>query len=200
MPRRPSDRSGAVRYLRARPFFSRPLVPPSFQERLQNQYRRHLVNDPLASHRRVTCIIEMPVRLGRRQSLVPKMHSDPKLCPQLFSKRLRFGCLRALVARHIQRVPHHRLRHPMLAKHSPHGLQIRSTSRTMQRKQWLCGIPKRVRECQSNPPVPNIETQNPRDKRALLLRSLRLLVRPLGLEGFFRHDLECNGHTLEAAP
>ena len=147
-----------------------PLIGPGFQKRLQNQHRRHLVDDPFAPDRSVPGVIQMPVRLGRRKPLVPKMHRCPQLRSQVLSKRLRLGRLRALVAGHIQRVPHHHLSHPMLAKHPCHRLEVRASPSPMQRKQWLRRIPQRARDRQSNPPVPNIKPQNPRDKCPLRLR------------------------------
>jgi hypothetical protein len=160
-----------------------PLIGPGFQKRLQNQHRRHLVDDPFASHRSVSGVIQMPMRLGGRKPLVPEMHRCPKLRPQVLSKRLRLGRLRALVAGHIQRVPHHHLRHPMLAQHPRHRLEVRASPSPMQRKQWLRRIPQRVRDRQSNPPVPDIKPQNSRDKRPRrLLRLLTLQIGPFGFK------------------
>src|ERR1035437_9869145 len=87
------------------------LVRPSVEERLQDQHRRNLVDDPLPlAPTRVTARVEMPMRLGRRQPLVPQMHGQAELAAQLLRERLRLSRLRTLVARHVQRIAAHRLR------------------------------------------------------------------------------------------
>jgi hypothetical protein len=175
-----------------------PPIGSGLQKRLQNQHRRHLVDDSFAPDRSVPGVVEMSVRLSRRKPLVPKMHRCPELRPQVLSKRLRLGRLRALVTRHIQRVPYHHLRHPMLAQHPRHRLEVRAPPSPMQRKQGLRCISQRVRDRQSNPPVPNIKPQNPWDKRPLRLpRLLSFQIETFGFRRIFHRGLECNGRTVK---
>jgi hypothetical protein len=182
---------------RSKTLQSTSLVGPSLQKRLQNQHRSHLIDDPFAPDRSMPSVVQMPVRLRRRQPLIPQMHRNPELAAQLLGKRLRLDRLRTLVAGHIQRIPHHRLRHSMLPKHTPHGLQIRPLASPVQRKQWLRRIPQRVRDCQPYPSIPHIEPQNPRHKSA----GLRILFRSLLARAVFKrilgHGLECNGRTVK---
>ena len=117
-------------------------------------------------------IVQMPMRLCRRQPFVPQMHRNPELHSQLLRKRLRLCGLWALIPRHIQRIPHHSLRHSMFPQHPSHRLQICSPPRPMQRKQRLRRIPQWVRDRQPNPPVPHIQPQNPSHQHTLTLLRL----------------------------
>ena len=198
-PKKP--RAGLLRYL-APPLGSSlqpaPLVRSGLQKGLQNQHRSHLIDDPFPPNRSVPGVVQMSVRLGRRQPLIPQMHHDSELRSQLLGKRLRLGRLRTLIPGHIQRIPDHSLRNPMLPKHPRNRLQVRPSSRTVQSKQRLCGISKRIRDRQSNPAVSNVEPQNPRNQRTLFMLSLPdLRVGHIGFKGILRHGLECNGHAVK---
>jgi hypothetical protein len=183
-----------------RPLRPGPFICPGLKKRLQNQHRRHLVDDPLAPHRRMSRVIQVTVSLRRRQPLVPQMHRYAELRPEILSKRLRLRRLRALVPRHIQRIAHHRLGHPMLTKHPRHRLQIRSPPRPMQRKQRLRGISQRVRDRQPNPPVPYIEPKHASHQRTRRLRrpgrsrvsTLTILITPRILIGSHEFESTCS--------
>ena len=97
-----------------------PTIGSGFKKRLQNQHRCYLVDDSLPTDRRMTCIVQMPVRLGRRQPLIPKMHCDAELHPQFLGKRLRLRRLRTLITRHVQGIAHHRLFYAVLAQNPGH--------------------------------------------------------------------------------
>ena len=153
-----------------------PFIRFGLEKRLQNQHRRYLVDDPLASHRRMSGIIQVTVSLRRSQPFIPKMHRKAKLRPQILGKRLRLGRLRALVPRHIQRIAHHRLGHPMLPKHPRHRFQICPPSSPMQRKQRLRRISQRVRDRQPDPPIPYIEPEHASHQRPSRLRRPRVTV------------------------
>jgi len=113
----------------------------------------------------MSCLIEMPVSLRRRQPLIPQVYRKPELRPQLLRERLRLDRLRTLVARHIQRITDHRLRHRMLTNNPRQPLQICATVRPVQCEQWLRGVSQRVRDRQPHSPVAYIEAQNPRNQR-----------------------------------
>jgi hypothetical protein len=85
------------------------------------------------------------------------MHRDAELRAQLFRKLLRLRAPADLVARHVQRIAHHRLRHPMLAQQPPNRLQVRTRRLAVERQQRLRRIPQRVRHGNANPPVAHIE-------------------------------------------
>ncbi len=143
---------------RVTPGLARLPAPP---ETIEDQHRRHLINDPLPPHRGMPRIIQMTVRLGCRQPFVPKMHRNPELRPQILGKCLRLDRLRAQVAGHIQRISHDNLGHFVLPEQPGHRLHICLASRSMQRKQRLCRVPKRVGDRQPNSPVPYVKSDNP---------------------------------------
>ena len=65
----------------------------------------------------------------------------------------------------------------------------------MQREQRLRGIAQRIGDGQPDTPVSNVEAEDARNESAFpLLGFLRLAFR---IERFVRHDLECNGRTVE---
>ncbi len=107
-------------------------------------------------------VIQMPVRLGRGQPLIPQMHGRAELLPEILGERLRLGRLGTLVTRHIQGIADHHLGHGIFPQYAADGLQVRATVRPMQRPQRLCRIPQRIRERQPDAPVPHIEGKHPR--------------------------------------
>jgi hypothetical protein len=179
-------------------FASSPPLLPRIQKRLQNQHRRHLVDDPLTSHRSMSCLIQMPMGLGRRQPLIPQVNRNPKLRPQLFCKRLRLGRLRALVPRHIQRIPHNGLGNAMFAQHPSQPFEIRSPVRAMQRKKRLRRVSQRIRDSQPNPPIAHIKPKDSRHSLAPPLRLFRsLIARNLGMDRITLHAFESTRSTVK---
>ena len=94
------------------------------------------------------------------------------------SKRLRFGCLRTLVTRHMQRIANYRLLHLLLAKHPRDRFQVGLPAYPIEREQRLGHVPKRIRNRDPNAPVPHVEvhesksrsrSEDARNKAALLL-------------------------------
>lgn len=142
---------------------------PRIEPRLQDEHRSHPVDDPLAAPRlsivcRVSRVVEVPMRLRRRQPLVPKMHDDRELRPQFFGEGLRLGRLRTLVARHIQRVADDRLGNMMLAKDAGDGLHLRAPVRAMEREERLRGEAEWIGERNADAPVADIEAGDARRK------------------------------------
>jgi hypothetical protein len=173
------------------PFGCPSPILPRIQKRLQNQHRRHLVNDPLAPHGGVSRLIQMPVSLGSRQPLVPQMDRHGKLRPQVLGKGLCLGSLWALVAGHIKRIAHHGFRHSMLAQDTGQPLEISAPVRPMQCKQRLRRIAQRVGDGQPDPPVAHIEPQNPRRNFPVHRRlSGKRATGNLGMDRIFLHCFE----------
>ena len=175
-------------------------IRPRLQKRLQNQHRRHLVDDllPLAPPR-MPRLVQMPVRLRRRQPFIPQMHRNPELRPQLLRKRLRLRRLRTLIPRHIQRIPHHRLLHPMLPQHPRQPTSGPPLAPSRCSVNSGCAVYPSGSEIAS--PIRRSPTSNPKNPRRTSAPSCCYGSSPqAGLSRIGRiltHGLECNGRTVE---
>ena len=123
------------------------------------------------------------------------MHGNAELRPQLLRKRLGLRRLRALVPRHIERIPNHDFLHRMLSQYPAHRLQVCLLPGAMERKEWLRCVSQWVRDRQTNPAVPHIEPHDTGNQGSVLMYGFAALAFRVGR--IVIHVLECIGRTGE---
>ncbi len=124
---------------------------------LQDEDGGDLVDDALAADRRVAGIVEVAMRLGGGEALVPKMHGDTELRPEVIGEGLGLGSLRTLVAGHVERVADDGLGDVVLAEDAGDGLEVRAAAGAMEGEERLRGEAERVGERDADAAVANVE-------------------------------------------
>ena len=122
--------------------FRAPLQPghlqrAGVQEALQDQHRRHLVDDALAPDSGVTHVIQTAMCLRGRQAFVPQVYGETRVFAERVREGLSFRCLRTKVAAHVQWIARNDLRHAMPADEPGQALQILAECGALQRQQRL---------------------------------------------------------------
>ncbi len=132
------------------------------QPALQNQHRGDLVDDVFPVAHSTAGGLQMSMRFGRAQALIPQMHRQTEFFPQSIGKLLGGLRARTAVARQMNRPAYDNRRAMVAPQQTPQRTQIISPIGMNDGQQRLRRQPQFVGDGDPNPPLSVIQAENAR--------------------------------------
>ncbi len=129
------------------------------QEALEDEYGGHLIDYGTVLGAGAAGGVEMAVRLGGGEALVPQVHGEGEGLVEGFGKGVGFGRLRADVAGHVEGIAENNGGAVEFAKEAAEGFQVQFEVFADQGEDGLSGEPKFVGNSDADAAVTEIEAE-----------------------------------------
>lgn len=129
------------------------------EETLQNQHGSDLVDDFPMAGKGAPGGMEMAVGFGRAEAFVPEVYGEGKRLAEGCGKGVRFGGLRAHIARHIEGIAQHDRRAAEFSKQAAEGFEVLPGVFSEQSQDRLSGQAELIGNRDADTAVSEIEAQ-----------------------------------------